>query len=543
MDPLIKTVDGGYAMIGSKKYYYGDYETKSIFYLLKLDENGDSLWAVEFDEETRSYGMGLAEDESGNLYIIGGVMVDGSWPDFEYAKVIKTDAFGNLVWEKEFNFSSSNSCGYGLLTLSDGNLLIYGDGSVYKLDADGNIIWEYISFALNLNSVAQYTDGSVLLGGNSVRKLDSDGNLIWKKLVPGSVIDILVSDVGNIAATIDNNGSELVAFDFDLNTIWSRGLSFGPNKLELIPGDGFIVAGGPWLQTIDIHGDCDGIFLQDPSGISPLNSFYEYEITWTGDKDTYISLEFSSNGGADWRDIISYYPSIGGHFNWTVPNDFSDDCFVRIVDYYDNDITDTNLLPFTITVESGNDVYDYISINEVKMWISNNGDGSHDPTTDGSGFFWPAGIDGTKTGIFEDGLLFGGKLNGEIRVGGNLHRQGLQAGKILEDGTPDNCNQAKYHIYKITKGWEMLSPGPLRDRYEHDYLNWPVEDGAPWVDNDFDGIFTPGIDVPEYYGDETLFYVANGADTSRSTFIYGSLPLPLEFQTLVWGFETEELKM
>ncbi|MCO6472116.1 MAG: hypothetical protein J5I57_00100, partial [Melioribacteraceae bacterium] len=38
-----------------------------------------------------------------------------------------------------------------------------------------------------------------------------------------------------------------------------------------------------------------------------------------------------------------------------------------------------------------NDDYAYIAINQCFMWVSNNGDGSHDPRTDGSGFYWPGG--------------------------------------------------------------------------------------------------------------------------------------------------------
>ncbi|MCK4558324.1 MAG: hypothetical protein KAV45_00970 [Calditrichia bacterium] len=78
-----------------------------------------------------------------------------------------------------------------------------------------------------------------------------------------------------------------------------------------------------------------------------------------------------------------------------------------------------------------NDHYNYIAINEIKMWVSNNGDGSHDPNTDGNGLYWPGGIEATKAAVFEEGLLWGGYVNDSIQVNGNTHRQGLQAGKIL----------------------------------------------------------------------------------------------------------------
>lgn len=184
-----------------------------------------------------------------------------------------------------------------------------------------------------------------------------------------------------------------------------------------------------------------------------------------------------------------------------------------------------------------NDQYRYIAINQILMWISNNGDGSHDPRTDGNGFYWPGGINATKSAIFEDGLIFGGKIGREIRVNGNTHRQGLQAGKILDNGSPDDPLLDKYRIYKIRKGWELLPPGPERDDFERDYLEWPVEDGAPWVDIDGDGIFTRGVDEPHFIGDEVLWYVANDMDPTRSTFTYGTLPMGLEFQTTVFGFK------
>jgi hypothetical protein len=186
-----------------------------------------------------------------------------------------------------------------------------------------------------------------------------------------------------------------------------------------------------------------------------------------------------------------------------------------------------------------NDHYSYISINQIKMWVSNNGDGSHDPVTDGSGFYWPKLNNSYRlSAIFEDGLVYGCKVDTQIRVNGNTHRQGLQAGKILSDGTADNPSLSKYRIYKIRKGWEDLDPGPEKEQYKKDYNEWPVEDGAPWVDVNGDGIFTRGVDEPQFIGDEVLWYVANDLDTSRSLYTYGSLPVGLEFQTTVWGYNS-----
>lgn len=51
-----------------------------------------------------------------------------------------------------------------------------------------------------------------------------------------------------------------------------------------------------------------------------------------------------------------------------------------------NKNTSTN----TLNKVTNNDDYNYIAINQTKMWIGNNGMGSHDPYTDGAGLFCPA---------------------------------------------------------------------------------------------------------------------------------------------------------
>jgi hypothetical protein len=186
--------------------------------------------------------------------------------------------------------------------------------------------------------------------------------------------------------------------------------------------------------------------------------------------------------------------------------------------------------PFT------NDHFNFIAVNEIMMWISNNGDGSHDPQTDGNGFYWPGGKLARKAAVFEDGLIWGGKIDGQIRVNGTTHRQGLQAGKILSSGLADNPDNPTNRVYKIRKGWEDFPAGPERDAFEKDYQDWLVNDGAPWVDIDGDGVYSPGMDTPEFIGDEVLWYVANDLDTSRTRRTYGSDPIGLEFQTTAFAF-------
>ena len=177
-----------------------------------------------------------------------------------------------------------------------------------------------------------------------------------------------------------------------------------------------------------------------------------------------------------------------------------------------------------------NDFNNFIAINQIFMWVGNNGMGSHDPRTDASGFYWPGGENATISAIYEDGLIWGAKVDTQIRVNGSVYRHGLQAGKILPNGEADNPNLEKYRIYKIRKGWESLPPGPRRDLYEKDYHEWPIEDGAPYVlDKDRNKI-------PDFVGDEVLWCVSNDMDSLRSLYTYGTLPMGLEQQMTIFGF-------
>jgi len=180
-----------------------------------------------------------------------------------------------------------------------------------------------------------------------------------------------------------------------------------------------------------------------------------------------------------------------------------------------------------------NDFNNFIAINQIFMWVGNNGMGSHDPRTDGSGFYWPGGENATISAIYEDGLIWGAKVDTQIRVNGSTYRHGLQAGKILSNGKADNPNLEKYRVYKIRKGWENLPFGPTRDTYEKDYKEWPIEDGAPFV---LDGY---GNKIPDFVGDEVLWYVSNDMDSSRSLYTYGTLPMGLEQQMTVYGFNRQ----
>ncbi len=141
------------------------------------------------------------------------------------------------------------------------------------------------------------------------------------------------------------------------------------NNFLTVPGPSGHVQWGPELAALDSDGDgfTNGEELQDPNGEwrpgNPLpghpafvtnpgdpNSFpvvaiivlspnggesfepdQQTEITWASNLIDDVIIEFTSDNGGSWSEVINSTPSNGSYI-WTVPNISSTQCRIRIVD-------------------------------------------------------------------------------------------------------------------------------------------------------------------------------------------------------------------
>lgn len=207
--------------------------------------------------------------------------------------------------------------------------------------------------------------------------------------------------------------------------------------------------------------------------------------------------------------------------------------------------------------------YDFISINSILMHLSNNGDMAYNSATGASGLEWPQGSG--KNSIYEDGLVWGGYLSGQLRVGGSTYRHGLQPGTIdTSSGLAANpkeklsTGRPRFRIYKFRKfdaaTYEALE-AKFKTRFKDDYTEWPIGDGAPFTNRDGVAGYQPDfdkwlaeqsqsdvskrrIDEPFMIGDEVLWFVSNDKDAALTTNLYGTQPIGMEVQTLVWGYSS-----
>ena len=204
---------------------------------------------------------------------------------------------------------------------------------------------------------------------------------------------------------------------------------------------------------------------------------------------------------------------------------------------------------------AGFPVYKKFNINNISTWIKNDGEADINPNGN-SGFEYPRRSG--KTAIFQSGLLWGGKVNGQVRVGGSVYRQGTVPGKILNSGVPaeeligEDPNLDNVRCYRVRPDYitgsvqAEIDDGEgteteIRAAYERDWFDWPANDGAPYEDVDADGFYNPNVDIPGIPGsDQTVWFNCNDTDPVQTQFMYGSLPMGIEEQVTVWGYNSAE---
>jgi len=526
----IETSDGDYILTGSME----DSNDINVF-LIKTDAQGTLLWQKSYGDSVEERSWSVIET------LDGGYLISAHRP-LNYFYLIKTDFEGVIEWEKEFGPIFSLDRRGQAIQASDSSYYVIVKREFFRLNKAGEQIRQTL-LNKRFTSIGETDDKNLILAGNNVlMKADSLGNEIW-------INQDLDIDPNTLQVTSDNGyilgGDKVLKLDDEGMVQWNLEMDGVVYSLRQTDDDGYVFCGGElpvplfyngWLIKTDQNGYYQALTLLRPGDNESINCSVDYLISWRQVNIDQINIAFSSNNGLDWEEVVTSIPADSNNYLWKVPFIHSDECKIRITATDQPAVYSENKQPFSIISRQ----YDYIAINQIKMWFANNGDGSHHPHTDGQGLLWPGGVAATQGAVFEDGLVFAGMINGDYYAGGNTHRQGLQAGNILADGSAANPDSSIFGVWKIRRDWGVYPPCPERDRLEHDYHNWPVQLGAPWVDNNGDGVYDQEVDQPRLYGDETNWMVMNDLDTATTQFFAGTDPIGLEIQCTIYGYDRQD---
>lgn len=90
------------------------------------------------------------------------------------------------------------------------------------------------------------------------------------------------------------------------------------------------------------------IALIAPIGGTKWNSFVDNEITWESEFVADVKIEFSSDNGANWTDIVESTSANTRSYTWEASNIVSTECLIRISDVANGDIISMTNAPFTL---------------------------------------------------------------------------------------------------------------------------------------------------------------------------------------------------
>ena len=192
---IVLTPDGNMLAVGTTNHlHFPPYSGNVLF--MKLTLNGDVLWEKTWGGEGYEQAWAVTQAEGGGYYIFGETDSHGAGGrDFFLLKITEE---GTEEWFQTYG-RAKREWPYGMLQLSNGELLIYGfteslvtgerNQYVLRLTPEGEVIWEYTVESpeeeLVLDAL-ETTEGDLVLAvgiasDGKLVKLDSNGQVQWEK--------------------------------------------------------------------------------------------------------------------------------------------------------------------------------------------------------------------------------------------------------------------------------------------------------------------------------------------------------------------------
>lgn len=169
---LIQTSDGNFVMAGAMAGHADEYD----LWLAKVNKEGSLLWEKRHGKKGEEAANAILETKDGGLVVVG--YQANFWLETTQLWLIKTDASGNLLWEKNYQMGVTDNRGMDIIATSDGGFAITGattpngkllaDVWLIKTDESGNLQWQQNFDGGSRDegyALVETTNGDFVIGG------------------------------------------------------------------------------------------------------------------------------------------------------------------------------------------------------------------------------------------------------------------------------------------------------------------------------------------------------------------------------------------
>jgi len=293
-----QTSDGGYILAGSTKSFG---RGSSDFWLVKTDPSGNMQWNRTYGEEYDDLARSVQQTSDGG-YILAGKIQPFYAGEADFW-LVKTDSIGNIQWAKRYGGSNHDEAFSVQQTKDEGYVIAgitysfgagYADFWLVKTDAYGNMLWNKTYGGRGedwASYVEQTADGGYILAGDChpsfpegytdilLVKTDCNGNVQWSKTFGGAYDDTancvrqtddggyIVVGTKHYSPTYSDSDFWVIKVDSGGNTQWDK--TYGRTGSEekarfiqqtndggyIVAGESYTIGGDRWLVKIDSAGD------------------------------------------------------------------------------------------------------------------------------------------------------------------------------------------------------------------------------------------------------------------------------------------------
>lgn len=192
------------------------------------------------------------------------------------------------------------------------------------------------SFTVDPNSTTTFTvgidnSGKVNAGMNAGVKTSESGGSNAGTLTAGTGTKISGGEVTHNGEQALSGGKFDFTFDWkspaEHGEYWIRGVANAVDNNGNTSGD-------EWNRFTTQKVIVAGVTVTAPNGGQSWCLGSSQNITWNSDGITNVKIEYSSNGGSDWNNIVASTSAASGSFSWDIPNGLFEgsDYVIRISD-------------------------------------------------------------------------------------------------------------------------------------------------------------------------------------------------------------------